>query len=95
MINWDVRDGVFPDGLVEEMFAGFTDLVRRLGESDGAWADPSPVALPVEQARRRSAVNDTRAPLPDGLLHDEVVARAGRHTGAGRGHRGGPHADLR
>ncbi|WP_440089515.1 amino acid adenylation domain-containing protein [Streptosporangium sp. LJ11] len=77
LINWDVREGVLPDGLVDDMFAAFTDLLGRLTEEE-TWASASPVELPDIQARRRDHVNDTVAPLPYGLLHDEVVAQAGR-----------------
>ncbi|HEY0640000.1 MAG TPA: condensation domain-containing protein, partial [Pseudonocardiaceae bacterium] len=33
LVNWDVRDGVFPDGLVEDMFAAFTTLLDGLAAS--------------------------------------------------------------
>ncbi|GGL11843.1 non-ribosomal peptide synthetase [Sphaerisporangium melleum] len=89
LVNWDVRAGVFPAGLVDDMFAAFTGLLARLSGPQ-AWDSVSPVELPPAQARRRAEVNDTDAPLPDGLLHDEVVARALREpartavvTGAG------------
>ena len=75
-LNWDVRDGVFPDGLVDDMFAAFEDLLRRLAAGDEAWEAVASVPLPAEQAERRRCVNDTAAPLPDGLLHEGVVAQA-------------------
>jgi pyochelin synthetase len=75
-LNWDVRDGVFPDGLVDDMFAAFEGLLRRLAASDEAWDAAAPVPLPAAQAERRRHVNDTAAPLPDGLLHEGVVAQA-------------------
>ncbi len=80
LINWDVREGVFPDGLVDDMFAAFTGLLARL-TAEETWASASPVGLPDAQARRRDRVNDTAAPLPHGLLHDGVVARAVRDPG--------------
>nr|MDP9106602.1 condensation domain-containing protein [Candidatus Eremiobacteraeota bacterium] len=36
-VNWDVRDGVFPDGLVDDMFGAFVDAVRRLSRDELAW----------------------------------------------------------
>lgn len=77
LVNWDVRAGVFPDGLVDDMFAAFTALLRDLTAGE-TWASASPVPLPAPQARRRALANATAAPLPDGLLHDEVVAQARR-----------------
>src|ERR671925_506244 len=75
-LNWDVREGVFPDGLVDDMFAAFEDLLRRLAIGDDAWDAAASVPLPAAQAERRRRVNDTAAPLPDGLLHEGLVGQA-------------------
>lgn len=74
--NWDVREGVFPDGLVDDMFAAYEDLLRRMAAADDVWDAVCPVPLPATQATRRTHVNATTEPLPAGLLHDGVVARA-------------------
>jgi len=76
-LNWDVREGVFPPGLVEDAFAAFADLLRSLS-GPVAWESSCPVALPAGQAHRRHLANATDAPLPDELLHDGLVARAAR-----------------
>ncbi|MFI6479317.1 amino acid adenylation domain-containing protein [Nonomuraea sp. NPDC050663] len=75
LINWDVRAGVLPDELVDDMFAAFTGLLARLIDQE-TWSSVSPVELPAAQASRRAEVNRTAAPLPTGLLHDEVIAQA-------------------
>jgi pyochelin synthetase len=75
-LNWDVREGVFPDGVVEAMFEAFADLVRRLAASPEPWASTCPVPLPVDQRARREAANHTAAPLGDALLHAGVLAQA-------------------
>ncbi|MEU6720215.1 amino acid adenylation domain-containing protein [Nonomuraea sp. NPDC046802] len=74
--NWDVREGVFPDGVVEDMFAAYERLLRRLATADDAWDEVSPVPLPEAQRARRERVNDTVAPVPAGLLHEGLLARA-------------------
>ena len=74
--NWDVREGVFPDGVVDDMFAAYAALLRRLAGTDEAWEELAPVALPEASAHRRAEVNATAAPLPDGLLHEGVLAQA-------------------
>jgi pyochelin synthetase len=76
-VNWDVRDGVFPDGLVDGAFGAFAELLARLAEP-AAWAATCPVPLPAAQAERRRQANDTAAPLPEGLLQDGVLAQARR-----------------
>lgn len=77
-INWDVRQGIFPDGLIEDMFAALEATLLQLAESPEAWLSTDPVPLPEWQAEERARVNDTAAPLPATLLHAEVFAQAAR-----------------
>ncbi len=76
VVNWDVRTGVFPPGLVAEMFAAFARLLHDMAGDDSVWAGTDPVPLPDDQRRRREAVNATAAPVPTGRLQDALVARA-------------------
>ncbi|MFF5937257.1 amino acid adenylation domain-containing protein [Streptomyces sp. NPDC012508] len=78
-MNWDVREGVFPDGLVEDMFAAFEGLLRRLAEHDEPWSAVDPQPLPDRQRALRRTVNATEAPAPDCLLHEPLVAYARAH----------------
>jgi len=75
-ITWDVRLGVFPEGVVEAMFAAFGMLVRDLGGPGAAWDAAAPVALPPDQARQRASVNNTAAPQRDTLLHQGFLRQA-------------------
>ncbi|WNZ54125.1 amino acid adenylation domain-containing protein [Microbulbifer sp. MKSA007] len=76
-INWDVRQGVFPSGLVEDMFAAFTGLLNELAAGgDGQWLGKSPVSLPEWQQQERHQVNQTDGPVPSELLHQGVFAQA-------------------
>ncbi|MEV1293170.1 amino acid adenylation domain-containing protein [Pseudonocardia sp. NPDC049635] len=79
-VSWDCREGVFPDGLLDDAFTSFADLVERLvadgTDGERAWSDDDPVRLPPVQARVRAEIDDTAAPLPTGLLHEPVFARA-------------------
>jgi pyochelin synthetase len=74
--NWDVREGVFPDGLIDDMFAAYEQLLRLLTDDDDAWEEQILVALPAAQSAIRSEVSSTTVALPGGLLHDGVVAQA-------------------
>jgi pyochelin synthetase len=71
--NWDVRDGVLDDHLLDDAFAAFGTLLRELAESDAAWERPEPVPLPAHQRRRRDEVNATGAAEPDERLQDGVL----------------------
>ncbi|CAM3715355.1 amino acid adenylation domain-containing protein [Nocardiopsis rhodophaea] len=80
-VNWDVRDGVFPEGLVDDMFAAFTRLLHRLAEQDTLWSEADPLGLPERQRARRDAVNATAAAEPGGLLHEPLVEHARKFPG--------------
>lgn len=58
LVNWDVRAGVFPEGLVDDMFAAFTALLHDLS-SDETWSSASPVELP---GRRPEAAPSSTPP---------------------------------
>ncbi|MEU2237582.1 amino acid adenylation domain-containing protein, partial [Streptomyces vietnamensis] len=79
MISWDAVESAFPDGLLDDAFAALRDLVLRLTEEEGPdWSDAFTPGLPASQAVVRGEVNDTRAVVPGGLLHERVFAAAGR-----------------
>ena len=78
LVTWESRAGVFPPGLVGAMVGVFGSLLRELAGDDEAWLTAAPVRLPADQAQRRRAVNATTGPLPDALLHEEVVAQCAR-----------------
>lgn len=76
--HWDAHDALFPDGLVDDMFAGWEGLIRSLAAGDDAWSDPCPIPLPAGQIARRRAANATAAPIDRTELHDAVTGHAGR-----------------
>ncbi len=79
LVNWDVRREVFPDGLVETMFATFEELIGKLADADATWAAATPVPMPAAQLERRAQVNATAGPVPQHLLHEPVLAAAAAH----------------
>lgn len=78
LLDWDVREGVFPDGLIEDMFAAFEQLIHGLADDGDCWERPVLMALPAAQDERRQAANATGTPgLPaHRLLHEPVVRQA-------------------
>ena len=91
-VNWDVREGVFPAGVVDDMFDAFEQLLRSLPATDEVWDADRAVPLPPWQAEERRRVNDTTAPLPETLLHQPVLEQAARTPG--RPAVFGPHGML-
>ncbi|MGK4907942.1 amino acid adenylation domain-containing protein [Streptomyces albus] len=75
-VNWDIRQGILPEGMAEDMLAAFGALLEALADDPHAWDRTDPVGLPAWQLREREAANDTAGPLPEGLLHEGFFARA-------------------
>ncbi|MFC0104864.1 non-ribosomal peptide synthetase [Kibdelosporangium aridum] len=71
LVSWDVRAGVFPDGLAEDAFGAFLDLLESL--VDASWLAPASIELPAAQRERRAAANATETVLPTGLLHEPIL----------------------
>ncbi|WP_413205729.1 amino acid adenylation domain-containing protein [Rhodospirillum sp. A1_3_36] len=81
-IGWDIREGLFPDGLPEAMFGDFTDLLRRLSETPDLWnrdiqtlfnEEPGPSPEPLPGTARSIAAGFAERALftPDApVLHD-------------------------
>lgn len=75
-VNWDVREGVFPERMIDDMFDCFEELLRSLPDSNRSWDSVEAAALPGWQLEERQRVNATEAPLPDRPLHEPVLAQA-------------------
>lgn len=76
LLNWDVREAAFPPGLIDAMFARFTEAVERLAEGDAGWDAEAAVQLPCDQAKVRAAVNATDGPVSGRCLHQGFFAHA-------------------
>ncbi|BAK43323.1 non-ribosomal peptide synthetase [Eggerthella sp. YY7918] len=79
LLTWDIRRGLFPDGMVEAAFESFKDVVERLSCEDEVWEEASPLRLPASQRLQRNLVNDTSLPLPERLLHEPILEWAEHH----------------
>ncbi|PPS41250.1 non-ribosomal peptide synthetase [Chroococcidiopsis sp. TS-821] len=70
--NWDVVEGLFPDGLIADMFATYSRFLQQLANSEAAWYETTR-ELPPHQLAQRNAINATDAPIPDVLLHELFI----------------------
>lgn len=78
-VSWDTLDGLFPDGMLDDMFAAYCDLLEAFADERLPLDRILPSALPPLQAARRLHVNATAAPVPEGLIHEPFLARADEH----------------
>ncbi|MEV0250401.1 amino acid adenylation domain-containing protein [Nocardia sp. NPDC050712] len=70
LLNWDVRESAFPAGMIDAMFARYTDAIGRLGAGEAGWSAEAAVRLPVSQAATRATVNATDGPVSGRVLHE-------------------------
>jgi yersiniabactin nonribosomal peptide synthetase len=72
--NWDSVDALFPEGVVDAMFAAYGRLLDWLCTAD--WTGPMPDLLPIAQREVRAEANATAGPLPEVALHETFFSRA-------------------
>jgi len=77
-VNWDIRQGIFPPGMIEDAFAAFSAVLHALADGSAAWRATEPLALSASTRNIRKHINDTAVALPAGRLHDGFHERA-RH----------------
>ena len=78
-VQLDSVDGLFPEGLIEGLIAGYQTLLDSLARRDDvqAWSARTFDLLPAPQRERRRAANDTATPLPEARrLTDAFVSQA-------------------
>jgi epothilone synthetase B len=76
--SWDAVEDLFPEGLLDDMFDAYRQLLDELSASDTAWHAAETVRLPSRQLSIRESVNNTDAPQHEGMLHTVFVEKA--HT---------------
>lgn len=81
-VSWDTLEDLFPDGLVDAMFAAYAGLLGGIAEGRVAFDGVAPIALPAPQQALRAAVNATAAPLPSLLLHEPFREQVQRQPAA-------------
>ncbi|MFE2865284.1 amino acid adenylation domain-containing protein [Embleya sp. NPDC059259] len=76
LVNWDVREDAFPDGVADAMFGAYRELLTRLGNADADWRAPVPELLPAAQRAVLDRVNATDTARSHRALHDGFFAHA-------------------
>ncbi|HEY0432213.1 MAG TPA: amino acid adenylation domain-containing protein, partial [Pyrinomonadaceae bacterium] len=74
--NWDAVEGLFPDGMLDDMFQAFCRRLGQLAENDDSWFESVAITLPVAQLEERLSVNDTSVSLAPILLHTPFMQQA-------------------
>lgn len=78
LINWDVRKGAFPEGVIEDAFSAFTAELEALTAEESSWDSCRTYALSEKSAEIRRKVNATEGTIPEGLLYDGFIRTVGK-----------------
>ncbi|MEO6700065.1 MAG: AMP-binding protein, partial [Jatrophihabitantaceae bacterium] len=87
VVQFDSVDGLFPDGMIEAMVAGYQRLLDELAAEDGeraalSWTATTFDLLPEEQRRCRAEVNDTGVALAEVGLEQAFLDQVARDPDA-------------
>jgi amino acid adenylation domain-containing protein len=78
VLNWDAIETLFPDGLLDDMFDAYQNLVKALADGDEAWRAIDLDLLPARLHTARADYNATALPLPQGRMFEPFLAQAER-----------------
>ncbi|MEM8720136.1 MAG: amino acid adenylation domain-containing protein [Cyanobacteria bacterium P01_G01_bin.39] len=74
-VTWDGVEALFPDGLLDDMFGAFCNLLELLCNIDATWDNTRRSLLPENQLSQRAAVNNTEAPISEQTLHGLFISQ--------------------
>ncbi|EAU9426263.1 amino acid adenylation domain-containing protein [Salmonella enterica subsp. enterica serovar Infantis] len=75
-VNWDVREGIFPSGMIAAMMGCFTQQLTELAADADNWQRAQSLELPPEQIALLERVNRTSTDIEPTLLWRPVAERA-------------------
>ncbi|NES77482.1 MULTISPECIES: amino acid adenylation domain-containing protein [unclassified Okeania] len=77
LFNWDVVIDLFPEGLIDDMFAAYCNLIESLAKSDEVWSETSrQYLIPANQFLQRTEVNATEMPISEATLYSLFADQA-------------------
>ncbi len=74
--SWDVVEGLFPEGMIEDMFAAYQQLLERLAQHQGVWNQPNLDLLPEWQHQLIALANATNVSSSRQLLQQGFLQQA-------------------
>ncbi len=67
--TWDAVEDLFPEGLLDDMFSAFSQLLENLAADEESWQQESFELRPAAQRQLVAEVNRTERPLVETTLH--------------------------
>jgi pyochelin synthetase len=75
-VNWDVRQGIFYEGYLEDMFHTFEKAVLSVASPEIKWHQAYTIDLPDWQLKERHKTNDTQGQMHVRTLHESFLNQA-------------------
>jgi amino acid adenylation domain-containing protein len=76
VIFFDAVEDLFPQGMLDDMFAAYGKLLDILSTDEQAWSQAEFLLLPDYQIQKRAQVNATKSNISESLLHGLVEKQA-------------------
>lgn len=83
LLIWDAVEGLFPEGLLADMFEAYCHLLQRLADEEAAWRETVPNLVSVPRLETRIEANHTDAPVSSETLtrlFGKQAARQSEHS---------------
>ncbi|MCR5170920.1 MAG: amino acid adenylation domain-containing protein [Desulfovibrio sp.] len=80
VVNWDCVEGLFPEGMIDDMFDAYVNLLSRLASPD-TWRQASPISLSAAALCEIEGLNATEGPLEEKTLVDLFEESLARRPG--------------
>ena len=78
-VSWDAVEELFPEGVLDDMFAAYVGLLEQLAEGTEAWKEKRRERLPEYQRALQAEANRTGEARPEGLLQTAFERQAREH----------------
>jgi pyochelin synthetase len=76
VLHWDAVEELFLSGLLNEMFAAYSNLLKRLADEEAIWSCDRLELIPRPQLEQRAKINQTETSLRDELVHNLFAKQA-------------------
>ncbi|MDN9011168.1 non-ribosomal peptide synthetase [Brevibacillus laterosporus] len=68
LLIWDAVEGLFPEGMLADMFSAYCQLLQRLTDDEAIWQKETSSLISVPRLEARIEANDTDAPVSSETL---------------------------
>jgi amino acid adenylation domain-containing protein len=75
-VRWNAVEDLFQEGMLEDMFTSFCNLMNGLGNDERTWKESALSLVPRAHLELQAQINRTDAPVPDDLLHEMFERQA-------------------